>query len=411
MEFKTIKDLCTVIKGATGISKAIKGEYPLVVTSEERKSHNEYQFDTKAVIVPLVSSTGHGHASLKRIHYQEGKFAVGSILCAIIPKDEILLSAEFLYHYLKLNKERELVSRMKGMANVTLPIKEIEKVPIPILTIEEQHNFIEYYSAIENQSTNISTEITHQLDLIKNLRQAFLREAMQGLLVSNETQDGKTGADLLTEIKAKKAQLVKDKKIKNRKTLVPISEEEIPCEIINNCFVRLEEIATVEKGKIGIQKAEKGNYPLVVTGEDRSTCNEYHFIGPSVIVPLVSSTGHGHASMKRIHYQDGEYAVGNILGVIQTLFPQYFNMIFIYNYLDSYKEFFFVNKMKGAANVSLKLSSILETPIPIIPKSIQDKFESLMSVCDALENQVKQSQTINDLLLQQVLREALNGED
>ena len=231
MEFKTIKDLCTVIKGATGISKAIKGEYPLVVTSEERKSHNEYQFDTQAVIVPLVSSTGHGHASLKRIHYQEGKFAVGSILCAIIPKDEILLSAEFLYHYLKLNKERELVSRMKGMANVTLPIKEIEKVPIPILTIEEQHNFIEYYSAIENQSTNISTEITHQLDLIKNLRQAFLREAMQGLLVSNETQDGKTGADLLTEIKAKKAQLVKDKKIKNRKTLVPISEEEIPCEI------------------------------------------------------------------------------------------------------------------------------------------------------------------------------------
>ncbi len=37
---------------------------------------------------------------------------------------------------------------------------------------------------------------------------------MQGLLVSNETSDGKTGADLLAEIQAEKAQLIKEKKIK-----------------------------------------------------------------------------------------------------------------------------------------------------------------------------------------------------
>ncbi|MFM8744683.1 MAG: restriction endonuclease subunit S, partial [Cytophagales bacterium] len=117
MKFLRLGDICTVEKGTTGINKAIPGKYPLVVTSEERKSHSNFQFDDEAVIIPLVSSTGHGHKSLKRIHFQTGKFALGTILCAVIPKDKTQLSAEYLYRYLDLNKERELVSRMRGMAN------------------------------------------------------------------------------------------------------------------------------------------------------------------------------------------------------------------------------------------------------------------------------------------------------
>ena len=131
-------EVCTIEKGTTGIQKAIPGKYPLVTTSEERKTHNAFQFDAEAVIVPIVSSTGHGHASLKRIHYQSGKFALGSILCAIIPKDKSKLSAEYLYRYLDLNKEAELVSRMRGMANVTLPISEISKIEIPLPPLGEQ---------------------------------------------------------------------------------------------------------------------------------------------------------------------------------------------------------------------------------------------------------------------------------
>ena len=58
MNWETVKlgDLCTIEKGVTGILKAVPGEYPLVVTSEERKSHNEYQFDDEAVIIPLVNT-------------------------------------------------------------------------------------------------------------------------------------------------------------------------------------------------------------------------------------------------------------------------------------------------------------------------------------------------------------------
>lgn len=35
--------------------------------------------------------------AIKRIHYQTGKFALGSILCAVIPNNKKELSAEYLY--------------------------------------------------------------------------------------------------------------------------------------------------------------------------------------------------------------------------------------------------------------------------------------------------------------------------
>ncbi|MGS4346280.1 restriction endonuclease subunit S [Myroides odoratus] len=428
MEFKTIKDLCIVTKGSTGISKAVEGEYPLVVTSDERKSHNEFQFNTKAVIVPLVSSTGHGHASLKRIHYQAGKFAVGSILCAIIPKDESVLSAEFLYHYLNLNKERELVSRMKGMANVTLPIKEIEKITVPILTMEEQLSFIKYYSKIEDYSITISSEVTFQLDLIKDLRQAFLREAMQGTLVSNETTDGKTGADLLAEIQTEKTKLIKEKKIKKGKPLVPIAEEEIPFDIPENwTWCRLESI----NSKIGSGSTPKGGnysqegYPFFRSQNIQNDCLVFDDIkyinddvqlrmkGTKVISNdlLLNITG---GSLGRCALVPKEFKEGNVSQHVCILrsvlvLPKFYHQLIISPFIQQ----LIFSSTTGAGREGLPKYNLEQFVIPLPPLEVQErivtKLDELMSYCDKLETQVKESQKTNELLLQQVLREALEG--
>ena len=324
--------------------------------------------------------------------------------------DENNIDIEFLKWFLKsIEFKNALKEQVPGGIKTEIKPKHILPLEVFIpIDIEEQKSIVKNLNRNNNSVNNVSSELTNQLNLIKQLRQSFLREAIQGKFVSNDTKDGKTGAELLAEIQTEKENLIKEKKIKKSKPLPPISEEEIPFEIPENLkLIRLGEIANIEKGKIGIQKAIKGIYPLVVTSEERLSSNEYHFEGASVIVPLVSSTGHGHASMKRIHYQDGKYAVGNILGVIQTYLPNFFNTRFLFNYLDNYKEQFFVEKMKGAANVSLKLSSIQETPIPVIPISAQNKYEELMQYCDQLETSVKESQKLNEQLLQQVLREAL----
>ena len=177
-----LKDLCHIEKGATGIMKAVPGKYPMVGIAEERRTHTSYQFDAAAVIIPLVSSTGHGHASLKRIHYQEGKFALGSILCALVPKDPTELDPLYLYHYLDVYKEKLFVPLMRGMANVSLSMTSIGEVEVPVPTKAEQDEWVQKFEWVNEQQEALTTELDHQRALLKQLRQAILQEAVQGKL-------------------------------------------------------------------------------------------------------------------------------------------------------------------------------------------------------------------------------------
>jgi len=69
-------------------------------------------------------------------------------------------------------------------------------------------------------------------------------------------------------------------------------------------------VFSIEKGKVGTQAAilgdyDLGGYDLVTTGDKFGRHIEYHFEGEAICIPLISSTGHGHASLKRIHYVNG----------------------------------------------------------------------------------------------------------
>ena len=425
--------LCTIEKGKTGIQKAVPGEFPLVVTAEERKSHNEYQFDDEAVIIPLVSGTGHGHASIKRLHFQSGKFALGSILCAVIPKDKSILNAEYLYHFLNLNKERELVDRMKGMANVTLPIKEIAKIEIPLPTLEEQIEFVEKYALLETDSEDISFELEHQLDLIKQLRQAFLREAMQGKLVgiAQLEESSETGQQLLAKIKAEKAQLIAEKKLKKEKELPPITADEIPFEIPEHwAWCRLGEVAYDLSYGTSQKADDSSEIPVLrmgnITTDGRILYSNLKFVSPNIKdLPklylkdndLVFNRTNSYELVGKcgVFKNEAPYTLASYL--IRVRLFEKINSNFISNYINS--SFCRQTQIEpqiiqqnGQANFNgTKLSSII---IPLPPLHEQEqivvKLEELMTFCDGLEQSIKESQGYNEKLLQQVLREALQGE-
>lgn len=138
-----IGDVCNVEKGNTPIQKAAPGEYPLVVTAEQRQTSASFQFNGDAVCIPLVSARGHGVASINRIYYQTGKFALGNILCAIQPQDNQFLSAKFLKHYLFYYKDILLVPLMRGGANVSLTVSSVKSVRIPIPPLVNQQRIVE----------------------------------------------------------------------------------------------------------------------------------------------------------------------------------------------------------------------------------------------------------------------------
>ncbi len=168
-----IGDLCEAVKGRSPIKKTPPGPYPLVVTAEERSSSAQYQFDCKAVCIPLVSSTGHGHASLKRIHFQQGKFALGNILCALYSRDENVLSTEYLYEYLSHYKDERLVTLMRGSANVSLNPRDILNASIMVPPIEEQWRIVERLKSVRYAIRQIS-ELSFTVDEFKDAFQKMI---------------------------------------------------------------------------------------------------------------------------------------------------------------------------------------------------------------------------------------------
>lgn len=265
MRFAPLGSLAWIEKGRTPITKATPGSFPLVVTATERALCDHFDFDGAAAIVPLVSSAGHGKASLNRLHYQEGKFALGTILAAVFPYDPAVLSARFLFEYLSAFKDELLVSRMTGTANVALSVSRIAEVPVPLVCsevqkkvdklmtlcdhLEETHNTRETMrdrlttatltrlTAPDTDNQSFRTHARFALDTlpaltarpgqIKILRQTILNLAVRGKLVEQDPGD-EPASELLKRIAAEKARLIKEGGIRRTKAPPALNDTELP---------------------------------------------------------------------------------------------------------------------------------------------------------------------------------------
>ena len=175
VDFKRIGECCRIEKGKTPIQKATPGEYPLVVTTSERKTSNTYQFEEPTVCIPLVSSRGHGVASLNEIYYQDGKFALGNILCGITPLSHKQLSAKFLCKYLNHKKDVLIVPLMRGGANVSLSADSLKRIRIPVPPLEVQAEIVRILDTFTELTTELTTELANRKKQYEYYRDKFLR--------------------------------------------------------------------------------------------------------------------------------------------------------------------------------------------------------------------------------------------
>ena len=324
------------------------------------------------------------------------------------------------YFYDELNK-----IETTGSAQKSIHERQILEIKIPLPNLEEQKQFVEELTKLKNGGLDISSELTNQLNLIKQLRQSFLREAIQGKLVSNDTKDGKTGAELLAEIQTEKENLIKEKKIKKSKPLPPISEEEIPFEIPENwVWCRLGEICIkITDGFHNTPPKVQNGFPYIAATHVKSdkidwdNCNyvaeKYHKELYNKTTPkkgevLIVNIGAGCGTPAIIDV-DYEFSFKNtaILKFNQILTSNKF----LFYYFILRKDEFYLNLTKGGLQPFLSLKILNEISVSLPPLEIQErivsKLDELMRFCDHLENSIKKSQKLNEQLLQQVLREAL----
>ncbi|RIV18149.1 hypothetical protein DYU11_29800 [Fibrisoma montanum] len=127
---------------------------------------------------------------------------------------------------------------------------EVLELTIPLPSPEEQQIIVEHYQLAKEKTRVIIDELQAQQTLLTKLRQAILQEAVQGKLTakwrgsSKENQpvtqgvpdsgpvrtatQPETGADLLARIRAEKAELIRQGKLRKEKPLPPITDAEKP---------------------------------------------------------------------------------------------------------------------------------------------------------------------------------------
>ncbi len=414
MKYYTISELCTITKGTTGIMKAVPGPYPLVTTSFERKTSNSYDFDDDAVCIPLVSSTGHGHKSLNYIHYQSGKFALGTILAAIIPKDKTCLSAEYLQRYLFFFKDQLVVPLMRGAANVSLAIKDIAKIQVPVPSISKQKKYIKLFNKAENGKLALLHQTQTQSTYLTKLRQAILQEAIEGKLTSNWRKEnpvrkGDPDYDaeaLLEKIQSEKEKLIKEGKIKKQKPLAPIKVEEIPFELPEGwVWTRLGEIITISSGDGLVAKdmANTGKIPVFGGNGINGYHDTFNVNKPTIVIGRVGAhCGAIHLTPSQAWITDNAF---------KTAYNEkYLDRTWLINLLKSLNLRMRARETAQPVISGQRVYPVL-TPLPPLAeqRAIVKQVEKLLSMVDELEKQVSERKEQSKQLMQAVLKEAFEG--
>lgn len=152
-------DLFHVEKGRVGIMAATPGDFPLVTTGEVFASHIEPHFSGDAVCIPLISATGHGHASLKRLHHITGEFAVGSILCACVNRQPDRVVGRYAYYYLSACKDSVLIPLMQGTANMSMKVADIADARLPLPPVDDQRAIVARLDSLAEKTRDVEAHL------------------------------------------------------------------------------------------------------------------------------------------------------------------------------------------------------------------------------------------------------------
>ena len=343
------------------------------------------------------------------------------------------IDKEFLVLFLKSEvfKSRIRKIELSGSAQKSIHEKTFLELEFLIPDIDLQKNIVVELLKLKSNGDTISSELTHQLDLIKQLRQAFLREAMQGKLVKS-TNAKETGQQLLAKIKAEKAKLIAEKKIKAGKLQeaevleglhFEIPEHWVWCNLDDICFnitdgTHQTPIYTTS-GRMFLSAQNVKPFRFIPEKHKYVSEEDYQIYirnrKPEKGDLLIGRVGAGIGETAVID-QDLDFCIYVSVALVQP-FKEYVNSDYLAQVFNSpygvrYSKGNISSKGGSAGNFNLGRIRSFQIPLPPLQEQEQivAKLEELMAFCDGLEQSIKESQGYNDQLLQQVLREALQGE-
>jgi len=294
----------------------------------------------------------------------------------------------------------------------------------------EQEILLKHLLSFKEARNKLKREIKIQNKLIQSLKQSILQEAIQGNLSKDwckENPNFERASVLLERIKAEKAQLIKEKKIKKEKTLLPISKEEIPFEIPKNwIWCRLGELyqttsggtplrSNVEywNGNIKWYKSGELNDGLLsinakelITEKGLKESSATLFPSGTLLIAMYGATAGKLAILK------------NEATTNQAICGFYENSNLSTDYLFNY---LLANRSKmikeswGMSQPNISQTYLRDFVFALPPieeqKAIVKKIDILMQKCQFLEKEIETSETNIQMLMRAVLKEAFESKE
>ena len=318
------------------------------------------------------------------------------------------LCAEYLKAFIESPCMRtQINSNSSGTTVATLTIIRMNHYLIPLPPLAEQKRIvakieellphIEQYGKAHDELTALNTKFPEAM------KKSVLQYAMEGKLVEQRAEEG-TAKELLKEIKAEKARLVKEGKLKKEKPLRSITAEEIPFEIPESWeWVRLGEICfpfrygTSEKssktGRVpvlrmgNIQHGSIDYSDLVYTNNEEDiekyqlNCNDL----------LFNRTNSREWVGKTALYRGERPAI--FAGYLIQVTPFFVDSEYLNYVMNSEHERNYCKRVKsdGINQSNVNAQKLSKFPVPLPPlaeqKRIVAKIEELLSCCGALGNE------------------------
>ena len=319
------------------------------------------------------------------------------------------------------------VEQLETLTKERIQLKE-SFVVSALNKLVEAENTQQEWNFLQKHFSNFFTEKKN----IKSLRETILQLAVQGKLTEGwraNNPNTEPASELLKRIEAEKQQLIAEKKIRKEKPLPPINEDEMPYELPEGwVWCRFQEIFDIRDGTHDSPKdsLDKVTYPLVTSKNFNN--GEIDFdsarrISEEDYLKVIqrSKVHKGDILFSMIGGNIGnqvevgdftEYAIKNV-----ALFKHYKYGLPEEGFLKVFSKYIAMSLQSEASGgaqpfVSLKFfrSLILGLPSAEEQKEIVEKVNSLMTLCDELEQQIETNQTQIEQLMQSCLKEVFEYE-
>ena len=347
-----------------------------------------FQNRKSAVVKGLTNGIGAGTTELYVLR-SYGKYINEKYLLYFVKNQQFILDG---------------IATMKGTAGQQRISRNfVVNYLLPLPPLAEQNRIVEKLDELFSEVNELAKDERELVELEetfpRRLKKSLLQAAIQGKLTEQLPSDG-DARDLLRKIRAEKAKLLVEKKIKAEKLLPPITDDEIPFDLPDNwCWCRLGEVCEMCTGNSIAESEKKAKYLGLTDGFSYIGTKDISFdsridYDNGVRIPFENNFRQakknsvlmcieGGSAGRKIAITDRDVCFGNKLCNFNSdkISNQY-----IYFYLQSsaFKKFFTDNVTGIIGGVSLKRLNLIPLPLPPLTeqKRIVERLEELLLLCE-----------------------------